>query len=368
MVDLKSQYLAIKKEVDEAIQNVIDSSVFIQGKTVREFEIQLQEYLQIPYVISCGNGTDALQMALMALGLQPGDEVITTPFTFIATAEVISLLHLTPVFVDVDPKTFNIDPALIEEKITTKTKAIIPVHLFGQAANMQEIQRIANQHSLFIIEDACQSLGTQYIDQQGNTIQTGTIGDIGVTSFFPTKNLGCFGDGGAIFTKNKELAERCRMIANHGSVKKYYYELIGVNSRLDAIQAAILGVKLKYLDDYIKARENAAALYDLLLQDDPRFVIPQRVDYSTHTFHQYTLTVMDGQRDQLKEKLAMNGIPSMIYYPKPLHLQKPFAHLGYTLGSLPVSESLSEQVLSLPMHTELTPEQQTFIVEKIQEE
>lgn len=366
MVDLYSQYLKIKSEIDIEMQEVIKSSVFVKGGKVGEFEENLKKYLEVDHIVSCGNGTDALQIALMALDLKEGDEVITTPFTFIATLEVLALLKLKPVLVDVDPDTFNIRPDLVSNHIDHRTKVIIPVHLFGQCADMESLMTIANNNNLFVIEDACQALGTEYIFSNGMTAKAGTIGDIGCNSFFPTKNLGAFGDGGALYTNNHNLAQSMRSIANHGMSKRYYYQQIGMNSRLDALQAAILDVKLKYLDQYIEARQQAAEFYDRELSGIKKIVIPVRVPYSTHTFHQYTIKVPE-HRDELQRFLLSRGIPSMVYYPMPLHLQEAYQFLGYQKGDFPVAEELSEQVLSLPMHTELTDEELTFIVTAIRE-
>lgn len=365
MVDLDGQYQHIKSEIDNAIQEVINSSYFINGPAVYSFQKDLEFYLDIPYVIPCANGTDALQMALMALELSPGDEVITTPFTFIATAEVIELLHLKPVFVDVDPLTFNIDTTQIEKVITAKTRVILPVHLFGQSCNMQEINEIAKKYNLFVVEDACQSLGADYFQPDGTTVKVGTLGDLGCTSFFPSKNLGCFGDGGAIFTSNEALAQKCKMIANHGSSKKYHHDMIGINSRLDSLQAAVLNVKLSYLDDYNSARQKAAQRYSELLQNQDFFKTPLISSFSTHIFHQYTLIINGLDREHIQQKLKEKGIPSMVYYPIPLHLQNAFHHSDYQMGDFPISESLASTVLSLPMHTELTEEQQVYIVESL---
>ncbi len=366
MVDLFTQYEKIKVEIDSQIENVIRSSVFVKSGKVVEFEENLSKYLNVDHVITCGNGTDALQIAMMALDLKEGDEVITTPFTFVSTLEVLSLMKLKPVLVDVDPENFNIRPELVNRHIDHKTKAIVPVHLYGQCADMESLSEIARENNLFIVEDACQALGTEYIFRNGMVAQAGTIGDIGCNSFFPTKNLGAFGDGGALFTNNKELAETMRSIANHGMSKRYYYQQIGMNSRLDAIQAAILDVKLKYLDQYIKARQAAAEFYDRELSNIPKISIPARVAYSSHSFHQYTIKV-PGKRDELQKFLQSREIPSMIYYPMSLHLQEAYRYLGYKKGDFPVSEELSEQVLSLPMHTELTEVQLIYITSKIRE-
>jgi UDP-2-acetamido-2-deoxy-ribo-hexuluronate aminotransferase len=364
MCDVYGQYLRIKDEVDAAIHEVIRLSAFIKGSKVGEFESNLGKYLNTN-VISCGNGTDALQIAFMALGLQPGDEVITTPFTFVATAEVLALLGLKPVFRDVSPNSFIIDVQHIEKAITPKTRAILPVHLFGQSADMESILTIAEKHGLFVVEDAAQSLGTEYTFNSGTTMKSGSIGTIGCTSFFPSKNLGAFGDGGALFTGNPTLAEKIRSIANHGMKVKYYYDRIGVNSRLDTLQAAILDVKLKYLDRYVAARQNAADWYDRHLGPIEGLTLPCRVTFSTHSFHQYT--VRTNRRDELQKFLKSRGIPSMIYYPAAIHLQKAYAYLGYRAGDFPESEQLMKEVLSLPMHTELTEEQLEYITGAIQE-
>lgn len=367
MVDLRSQYLHIKEEIDNEIFKVIESTHFINGGVVKEFQKKLETYLQVKHVIPCGNGTDALQVAMMALGLEPGDEVITTSFTFIATAEVIALLQLTPVLVDVHPDSFMIDPEAVKKAITHKTKAIVPVHLFGQAANMEALMKIADENHLFIIEDTAQAIGADYYFKNGETKKLGTIGDIGCTSFFPSKNLGCFGDGGAIFTNHDNYAEKLRAIVNHGSKVKYYHEHVGVNSRLDSIQAAILNVKLNYLDDYNKKRIKAANYYDAAFSNHPNLAVPRRVKHSNHLFHQYTLKTNGIDRDKLKEVLAKKGVPAMVYYPVPLHLQKAYKKERFGKNSLPVSESLSESVISLPMHTELDQAQQDYIIEKVVE-
>ncbi|HET6556354.1 MAG TPA: DegT/DnrJ/EryC1/StrS family aminotransferase [Prolixibacteraceae bacterium] len=366
MVDLLGQYEKIKNEIDTQIGEVIRSTVFVKGGKVNEFEENLRKYLSVGHVIACANGTDALQIAMMALDLKEGDEVITTPFTFVATLEVLALLKLKPVLADVDFNTFNISPELIKACITERTKAIVPVHLYGQCADMESIMEMAREHGLHIIEDACQALGTEYIYKNGQTVKAGTIGDIACNSFFPTKNLGAFGDGGALYSNNDVLAQKMKSIANHGMGKRYYYKQIGMNSRLDAIQAAILDVKLNYLDKYIKARQEAAAFYDRELKDIEEISLPARVSYSTHTFHQYTLKV-DRRRDELQQYLQSKGIPSMIYYPLPLHLQEAYHFLGNKKGDFPVSEELSQQVLSLPMHTELTEEQLSYITSSIRE-
>ena len=362
--DLYSEYLTMKPKIDDAIAEVIRSTQFVKSGKVLEFESELGKYLTTN-VIACGNGTDALQIAFMALGLQPGDEVITTPFTFVSTVETAALMGLKPVFADADPDSFNMDVSQIEKRLTPGTKAILPVHLFGQCANMEAILELAKKHGLFVIEDACQALGTEYHFSDGRKQKAGTIGDIGCNSFFPSKNLGAFGDGGAVFSSNAELASVIRSIANHGMKAKYEYERIGMNSRLDTIQAAILGVKLLYLDQKIEKLQNTAAFYDEMLTGIGDLKIPARVSYSTHTFHQYT--IQTGKRDELQEFLKSKGIPSMVYYPKPLHLQEAYAFLSYKKGDFPVSEKLSQTVLSLPMHSGLDEEQLEYIVNKIKE-
>ncbi len=365
MCDLKGQYLKIKDEIDAAIQDVIDSTAFIKGKEVGLFQDELAKYLGVKHVIGCANGTDALQIALMALGLKPGDEVITPDFTFIATVEVVALLGLTPILVDVDPSTFTIDIKRLEEAITPKTKAIIPVHLFGQCANMDEVMRIAQRHNLYVIEDAAQALGADYYHSDGRVSKAGTIGTIGTTSFFPSKNLGCYGDGGAIFTNDDTLADEIRSIANHGMKVRYHHDRIGVNSRLDTIQAAILRVKLKYLNEYNKARLNAANKYDEMLRPCGKVIIPARAKWSNHIFHQYTLKLTNTNRDKLQKDLADLGIPTMVYYPIPLHKQKAFEpYRGFNFGrSFQVSDYLSSSVISLPMHTELTDDTIKYITD-----
>lgn len=360
MVDLDGQYKKIKKEIDSAIQTVIDSSAFINGPQVGEFKKELATYLNCKYVIPCANGTDALQIALMALDLQPGDEVIIPDFTFIATAEVVALLKLKPVFVDVDPDTFLLDIRKFEKAITSQTKAVIPVHLYGQCANIEEINKIARQHNIFVVEDNAQAFGAE-IKVDGKWQKAGTVGDIGCTSFFPSKNLGCYGDGGAIFTNNDELGNRLASIANHGAKVKYYHDIVGVNSRLDTLQAAILSVKLKQLKNYNSLRRNAADNYDALLSEIEEVVTPRRVDYSTHVFHQYT--IIAEKRDELKAYLAEKGIPSMIYYPVGMHNQKAYK----TEGDYDNSDLLCKNVLSLPMHTELDITQQELIANTILE-
>ena len=367
MVDLKSQYLKIKEEVDVAIQHCIDTATFINGPQVKEFSDSLATYLKVKHVIPCANGTDALQIALMALDLQSGDEVIVPSFTYVATTEVIALLGLTPVMVDVDPLTFNITAALIEPAITAKTKAIVPVHLFGQSANMEEIMELANKHKLYVIEDNAQAIGADYTFKGGAVAKTGTIGHIGTTSFFPSKNLGCYGDGGAIFTNDDELGAKLKMIANHGQVKKYVHKYIGVNSRLDTLQAGILNVKLKYLDQYSSAREKAANYYDQALSKINGIQIPVRSSQSTHVFHQYTILIENGKRDALKSFLETKGIPAMIYYPIPLNQQEAFQKISRVVGELPVSVELCKSVLSLPVHTEMAQIEQDFVINAIKQ-
>ncbi|MCD6355043.1 MAG: DegT/DnrJ/EryC1/StrS family aminotransferase, partial [Prolixibacteraceae bacterium] len=364
MSDIYGQYLTMKEEIDAAIQEVIKSTQFIKSGKVLDFEKKLSAYLNTN-VIACGNGTDALQIAFMALGLQPGDEVITTPFTFIATVEVLVLLGLKPVFVDVLPGTFNLDISKVEAAITPKTKAILPVHLFGQCAEMESLQTLAGKYNLILVEDACQALGTDYIFSDGTKKKAGTVGHIGCNSFFPSKNLGAFGDGGAVFSNDDKLAATVRSIANHGMKQKYQYERIGVNSRLDSLQAAILEVKLKHFDKHIAARQQAAAFYDKKLREIGEIEIPQRVNYSTHTFHQYTIKT--DNRDELQQFLQTKGIPSMVYYPGIIHLQKAYRFLGYKKDDFPVSEKITETVLSLPMHTELKEDQLNYIVSAVKQ-
>jgi dTDP-4-amino-4,6-dideoxygalactose transaminase len=367
MVDLKSQYEKIKKEVNAGIQEVIDTTTFIKGGKVNDFQRNLETYLGVKHVIPVGNGTDALQIALMALGLKPGDEVITPTFTFIATAEVVALLGLIPVVVDVEFDTFNISLESVRKAITPKTKAIVPVHLFGQNADLEGILALAKEHNLFVIEDACQSIGSKYTFSDGLQFQSGCMGDIGCTSFFPSKNLGCFGDGGAIFTNNDELAEKMRAIANHGMVVRYYHDLVGVNSRLDSIQAAVLDVKLNYLDAYCDARRAAADFYDNAFAITDKLITPVRSSFSTHVFHQYTLKLNGVNRTELQRHLADKGIPAMVYYPVPLHLQKAYQDARYKAGDFPVAEKLSACVMSLPMHTELSENQLEFITKNVLE-
>lgn len=365
MVDLKGQYKKIQTEIDEAVLKTIREGNFINGSDVIDFTKNLSAYLGGAHVIPCANGTDALQIAMMALGLEPGDEVIVPSFTYVATAEVIGLLNLRPVMVDVDPVSFNVTRSNIELAIGPKTKAIVPVHLFGQCVDIEPILSLAHEHNLFVIEDTAQAIGSVYTFSDGSKKQAGTIGDIGCTSFFPSKNLGCYGDGGAICTHNPILAEKIRMISNHGQVKKYYHKYIGVNSRLDSVQAAILNIKLKNLDNYINARISAANIYDDLLSNIEEVLIPVRSSCSTHVFHQYTLKIANGKRDALKLYLENEGIPAMVYYPVPLNEQEAFRNIGLVAGPLNQTESLCSSVLSLPMHTELTESQQSFIAEKI---
>ena len=365
MVDLQTQYQHIKNEIDRGIAEVIESATFIKGAKVTEFQSHLAEYTGAKHVIGVGNGTDALQIALMALGLKPGDEVITPTFTFIATAEVVALLGLTPVVVDVEWGTMNISVEGIRKAITPKTKAIVPVHLFGQCADMEAIMAIAKEFNLFVVEDACQAIGAEYTFADGTKKQAGTMGDIGCTSFFPSKNLGCYGDGGAIFTNNDELAERMKAVANHGCFVRYHHDFVGVNSRLDSIQAAILDAKLPHLDEYIAARQRAAAYYDKAFAGNEHILVPEHEPNSTHVYHQYTLRLMGVNRDRIKEALAALNIPAMVYYPIPLHLQKAYQDPRYKAGDFPVAEQLMDCVLSLPMHTELDDEQLAYITQSL---
>ena len=366
MVDLMAQYERIKPSVDAAIQSVITNAQFINGPEVGHFQAELSEYLGVKHVIPCANGTDALQIAMMGLGLKPGDEVITPSFTYIATTEVIALLGLTPVFVEVDSETFCMDPTVLEQAITSKTKAIVPVHLYGQAANMEEILRIAKAHKLFVIEDNAQAIGCDYYFSTGEVAKTGTMGHIGCTSFFPSKNLGCFGDGGAMMTNDDELASKLRMIANHGQSKRYYHDQVGCNSRLDSVQAAVLRIKLQHLDSYNDARQNLAAFYDHAFQSIPNVQVPVRKAYSTHVYHQYTLQVLPELRDRLHDYLSERDIPSMIYYPIPAHRQLMFSAFGCESLDLPVTDYLTERVISLPMHTEMKQDQRDYIVSTVQ--
>jgi UDP-2-acetamido-2-deoxy-ribo-hexuluronate aminotransferase len=367
MVDLKSQYLKIKEDVDKAIDNVIENTAFINGPAVKEFQADLEKYLNVKHVIPCANGTDALQIAMMALDLKPGDEVITADFTYVATAEVIGLLGLKPVLVDVYPDTFDINIEAIEKNITPKTKAIVPVHLFGQCADMERIMAVAKKHNLYVIEDVAQALGADYTFSDGKKAKAGTIGTIGCTSFFPSKNLGCYGDGGALYTNDDVLAAKVRMIASHGQSVQYVHDVLGVNSRLDSIQAAVLKVKLQHLDEYAAARNRAADFYDKAFANHPKIKTPKRAKNSTHVFHQYTLQLNGIDRAALKDHLATKGIPAMIYYPIPLHLQKAYKDARYKEGDFPVTEKLCASVLSLPMHTELDNETLKYITDSVLE-
>jgi len=365
MVDLKSQYLKIKSEIDHALIQCVESTNYINGPEVKHFQESLEKYLNVKHVIPCANGTDALQIALMALGLELGDEIIVPAFTYVATAEAIAILGYIPVMVDVDSKTFNIDPAEIEKAITSKTKAIVPVHLYGQSADMDLIMNIANNHGLFVIEDNAQALGAEYKSTDGKLHKTGTIGHLGCNSFFPTKNLGCFGDGGAISTNDDNLAEKCRIIASHGQKKKYYHSVIGCNSRLDTLQAAILNVKIKYLDSYIKSRQNAARIYSEGLKGLKWLSIPLETPYAIHSFNQFTLIVKENLRDHLRQYLSENHIPTIVYYPLPLYKQEAFAGFVGDKMEMPITEYLCKSVLSIPMHTELTQEIQEYIIDII---
>jgi UDP-2-acetamido-2-deoxy-ribo-hexuluronate aminotransferase len=367
MVDTQTQYQKIKNEVDQAIKDVIDSSAFINGKIVQDFALNLARYLDSKYLIPCANGTDALQIAMMGLDLKPGDEVITPSFTYIATTEVIALLKLTPVFVEVDPQTFCIDPVAIRKAVTPKTKAIVPVHLYGQSAPMEEIMDIAREFNLYVIEDNAQAIGCDYIFKNGIKKKTGTIGTIGTTSFYPSKNLGAYGDGGALYTNDDELAVKLKMIANHGQSKKYYHDMVGCNSRLDSVQAAILNEKLKHLDEYIEARSKAAGFYDNAFADCKKIKTPFRASYSSHVFHQYTIILEGVNRDGLHKFLTEQKVPSMIYYPVPAHQQKMFAQYNSSGLDMPVTDWLTQRVISLPMHTELDEEQLNYISLKVLE-
>lgn len=367
MVDLMSQYQKIKPAIDSAILNVIENAQFINGPEVTNFQAELENYLNVKHVIPCANGTDALQIALMALGLKPGDEVITPSFTYIATTEVMALLGLKPVFVEVDKDTFCIDPTQIEAAITSKTKAIVPVHLYGQAANMDSIMEIASKHKLFVVEDNAQAIGSDYYHSNGSVSKTGTIGDIGCTSFFPSKNLGCYGDGGAICTNSDELAAQMRMIANHGQSKRYYHDVVGCNSRLDSIQAAVLRIKLPELDAYIDARRKVADHYDNFFAQFPQIKTPVRGKESKHVFHQYTMTLDGIDRDELNAFLATKDVPSMIYYPVPAHKQKMFSAFGSENTVLPITDWLTERVISLPIHTEMEQDQLDHICAAVKE-
>jgi dTDP-4-amino-4,6-dideoxygalactose transaminase len=361
MVDLRKQYDHIQQEVDEAVLNVIRNTQFINGPEVQAFKDELANFLGAKHVIPCANGTDALQIAMMALGLKPGDEVITADFTYVATAEVIGLLGLTPVLVDVKADTFELDLTLVEKAITHNTRAIVPVHLFGQCVDMEPLVALAKKHNLYIIEDVAQAIGAEYTFSDGTVKKAGTIGDIGCTSFFPSKNLGCYGDGGAMYTNNDTIAAKLKMIANHGQSVQYVHDSIGVNSRLDNLQAAILRIKLRHLDNYAKARNAAADYYDKAFANHPNIKTPVRGKNTTHVFHQYTLVGKDFNRDSFKKHLAELGIPMMVYYPIPLHLQKAYADPRYKEGAFPVTELLCKSVFSLPMHTELDEKQLEFI-------
>ena len=372
MVDLKQQYLHIKDEVDAAISSVIESSVFIGGPQVYKFASSLAEYLGVKHVIPCANGTDALQISMMALGFEPGDEIITPSFTYVATTEVIALLRLKPVFVEVDPCTFCIEPEAVRKAITSRTRAIVPVHLYGHSANMEEIMAVAKDHNLFVIEDNAQAIGGDYFLSDGSVQKTGSIGTVGCTSFFPSKNLGCYGDGGAIFTNDDTLAEKLKMIANHGQRTKYYHEIVGCNSRLDALQAAILNIKLPLLDDYINARIKVADYYDNAFAGNEKITTPYRAHWCKHVFHQYTLILKNvddprNYRDGLVNFLSENNVPSMIYYPVPAHRQEMFAAFGGANYNLEKTDWLTERVISLPIHTEMDKEQLSFITKKVLE-
>jgi UDP-2-acetamido-2-deoxy-ribo-hexuluronate aminotransferase len=365
MVDTKTQYLKIKAEVDAAVIAVMESSRFIGGAVVTEFATNLAKYHNSKHVIPCANGTDALQISMMALGLKAGDEVITPSFTYIATVEVAALLGIKPIFIEVDKQTFCMDAAVIEKAITPKTKAIVPVHLYGHAADMEAIMQIAKKHNLFVIEDNAQGIGNDYTFSDGIKKKTGSIGHIGCTSFYPSKNLGAFGDGGAIFTDDDNLATQLKMIASHGQSKQYYHDVVGCNSRLDAMQAAILDIKLKHLDEYIAARRKAADYYDAAFAGNEKITVPFRATNNNHVFHQYTLTLNGVDRDALNKYLAEVGVPSMIYYPVPAHKQKMFDAFGGSDYHLETTDWLTERVISLPIHTELAEEQQAFIVQHV---
>lgn len=365
MVDLHRQYLRLRPELDLAMQEVMDTCAFINGPQVQRFASHLSLCLDVPYVIPCGNGTDALQIALMALDLKPGDEVIVPAFTYVAAAEVVSLLGLIPVWVDVDEKTFNINPWMIESALSPKTRAIVVVHLFGQCCDMEKIRQIAEQNHLYVVEDNAQSLGAEVLFSDGTRRKAGTIAHIGTTSFFPSKPLACYGDGGAVMTSDDRLAERIRMIANHGQLQKYHHKIIGCNSRLDTLQAAVLDVKLPHLEEFTAARQQVAKRYDEAFDQDSRWQIPCKAPYSTHVYHQYTLQVADGKRDDLQQYLKEKGIPSMVYYPLPLHKQTAFYGFSRIGSVLSVSEKLVQSVLSLPIHTEMTDEEVDYIIETV---
>jgi len=365
MVDVKTQYLHIKEEIDLGIQEVLDTASFINGPKVKQFQNEFEEYLQVKQVIPCANGTDALQIAMMALELKPGDEVIVPAFTYVATAEVIALLGLTPVMVDVDADTFNINVESIKSAITDKTKVIVPVHLYGQSADMTPIMDIATEYGLHVIEDNAQAIGADYISKDGKRSKSGTIGHIGCTSFYPSKNLGCYGDGGAMMTQDENLGKLLHKIANHGQAVRYYHDVVGCNSRLDSIQAVVLSAKLKHLDTYCQARIKVADYYDFAFREVDALETPFRSEYSTHVFHQYTLKVKDGRRDALKDYLDGQKIPNMIYYPVPLYKQEAFKPFSKGVNHLPVTELLCQEVISLPIHTEMDTEQLAFITEKV---
>lgn len=367
MVDLKAQYQHIKGDVDRAIQDVIDNTAFINGPEVKNFAEELEEYLNVKHVIPCANGTDALQIAMMALGFKPGDEVITASFTYVATAEVIALLGLKPVLVDVDLETFNLNVDAVENAITDKTVAIVPVHLFGQCADMEKLISLAKERNLHLIEDTAQAIGSEYTFKNGDKARGGTMGSIGATSFFPSKNLGCYGDGGALFTNNDKLAEAMRVIANHGQRVRYYHDSIGVNSRLDSIQAAILRIKLKRLDEYSASRRKLANAYDEAFSSSEKLITPHRAKNSTHVFHQYTMKCKGISRDELKDYLESKDIPAMIYYPVPLHMQKAYTDPRYKSGDFPITEQLCKEVISLPMHTEMQDDQLNHIISNVLE-
>lgn len=366
MVDLKSQYHHIKDQIDQAVIECISNTAFINGPAVKEFQINLENYLGVKHVIPCANGTDSLQIAMMALDLKPGDEVICPAFTYVATAEVIGLLGLTPVMVDVDPKTFNVTAKDIEKAINSKTKAIVPVHLYGQSCDMEPIMKLAEKHNLFVIEDNAQAIGANYTFADGSKAKTGTIGHIGSTSFFPSKNLGCYGDGGALMTNDDDLAQKMRIIANHGQEKKYYHKVLGCNSRLDTIQAEILKIKLNHLDQYSFARNTMAAFYDEAFSSIDEIEVPARQFNSSHVFHQYTLKVKNGKRNELQHFLSDLGIPSMIYYPLPLYKQEAFQQFVSNDFALTTTEQLCDEVLSLPIHTEMNSDEMNFVCTSIQ--
>ncbi len=367
MVDLKSQYNKIKEEVDTALLSAVEAGAYINGPDVKTFAKKLEEFNKVGRAVTCANGTDALQIAMMGLDFKPGDEVIVPAFTYIATVEVIALLGLVPKFIDVKADTFELDYTQLESIISEKTVGVIPVHLFGQCSNMEAILEIARKHNIAVIEDTAQAMGAEYIYANGEKAFAGTIGDIGTTSFFPSKNLGCFGDGGALLTQNEELGEKLHVIANHGQRKKYHHETIGVNSRLDTVQAAVLNVKIKYLNDYSTARQKVAAKYDAKLSAIEGLILPKRASYSTHVFNQYTCQVKEGRRDELKAYLQERGIPTMVYYPIPVHLQNAYLVYGYKLGDFPVAEQLCKDVISFPIHTEMKEDVQAYIIKNIQE-